>query len=262
MTEKEYTVYVLFHGLWAFESKKDRILAHTPFEEEHTVRAGYFERPGGVLADRTLPLYSGRAHVTGVTYGDKTRFDPAQNVIVVNAPFQSKIADKRFGVVDVGKPIDILSLRRVKVQPPPRVPFAGTKGEDLHPEEVSMVQVFVYSTAGPDRVGISSSRARPHIDTHKRVAKIHVYAEPPGMPPPLHARDAYTQMAEMFDVEIVPIAPLFVPYKDPGVYGLDADDMRMLNEQTQGPMMGMGSKASNCDALVIDNADWTDPDSE
>ena len=251
---RPYKAYVIFHGLWAFESRKDRILAHTPFIAEHRVCAGYFEDVGGVPADRTVSLSPCHCRVTGVTPGKKTKFEGGKNVVVPDADFLSKFADRRFARIDLGTVKDVRSVRNVKVEPPPVNPFAGEDGEKLRPANVSMVQVFIYDIEDPTTLGLTSSKAKPHIDPVKRIAKLHVYAEPDTMGHRFHALVSYARLAEMFGLEILPIAPLFTPASDENIEGLDIRDMKTLLEMGKMHAIGAVSKDENCDALVIDNS--------
>lgn len=252
------TLYVLFHGLWGFEATPDKILAHTPIEEDHDFLAGYYLFEEGQVVDQTEQLIPGVCRLSGTgTQAQTTNiFEPELNVILKDVPFEG--AAKRFCVVELPLPRKILSLRNVHVPKTPRHPFAGLNGEDLHPKQVSMVQVFVYEVENMQDVVLTPPGVRPKEDPSTNTAKIHVYAQPKetmmGTMAELHGRDAYTKLAYLFGLRIIPAAPLFEAASDPKTPGLDSADMLNLSEQMK-MNMGIlhGESGSNCDALVIDN---------
>lgn len=251
-----YRVFVIFHGLWVFEARKTGIRAHTPFEPDHVVCAGFFEPVGGVFADRTVRLCSGEFSLEGVYPGNDLHFSRQQNVVIPHKPFLPKFNNKRFAVVNLPTPHKIWSLRNVRVPASPQHPFGGVDGEHLHPHYTSMVQAFGYRASDGSKVALAPSHATPYINEDSRVVKLHLYAEPPTTPDQFHARDSYTTMAEMFNLNIIPVAPMFTPATKPPVEDLDQNDMLMLMEILMPmPSIGVGSKGSNCDALVIDNTE-------
>lgn len=247
-----YRAFVIFHGLWIFEVHDRGIRAHTNFEPEHIVCAGHFQKIGSTFADRTVRLPSGDLRITGVKPGSDLDFDPDLNVVLEERPFMEKFANRRFAMVHLPPPLCIHSLRNIDVPQSPMHPFAGVQGECLHPDLVSMVQAFEYHSATPPKIRLEPTKATPLIDGKN--VKLHIYAEPPTTPDKYHARDAYTSLAEMFNLDIIPVAPMFAPAADPQVHGLKLEDMNMLMENLMPmPSIGVGSKGSNCDALVVDN---------
>lgn len=251
------TLYVLFHGLWGFEMRTDKILAHTPIEEEHDFVAGYidFTDPDSPI-EHTKPLTAGHARLLGVTPGKKNDFDPYNNVVVRN--FGLIRPEKRFCVVELDLPDDIKSVRNVTVQPKPRHPFGGIVGEDLHPKKVSMVQVFIYSVGDIGDVSLQPCNVHPHQDPYTGTAKIHIFAQPRGMVGTMHARDAYCKLTDLFKLDIVPLAPLFTKPDNPCLPGLSEDDTKNLAEKLMKPSPFLSESGSNCDALVIDNVELSE----
>jgi hypothetical protein len=119
-------------------------------------------------------------------------------------------------------------------------------------KEVSMVQVFVYTFQDINDIELCpmSIPLKPGAPTTP--VKLHIYAQPAmgGHMDPLDARDAYTKLAKTFGLDVVPIAPFFTPAEDPGICGLNEDDMQNLGEMSTA---SLGDSGSNCDALVVDN---------
>ena len=247
---------VVFHGLWAWESRQDKILAHTPIDHEHKFPAGSF-----VNNEELKPQ---KHTLTGVDAGNVNTFDPAQNVMVAGKPFVN--ANKRHCVVELPLPRDIRSVRRVPVRN--EKPFGGNDGQNLVPKEVTMVQILIYDADDVDAVRLEPSAIRVGLNPDGQTANLHLFAQPPGgrHSHPGGAERAYENMALMFGLDITPLENLFVEATvDPGVLGLTASDLLLLGEappsaaaaasaphSSHGPAL-LGVSGSNCDGLVVDN---------
>jgi hypothetical protein len=255
------TLYVIFHGLWAFETRVDKILARTCIEEEHEIVAG----PG---MQALLPGHC-RLINTGQQPRTTNQFHDDVNVIVTNKKFA--LPSKQFCVIELPLPRHIESLRSTQPDNPPEIPFGGVDGEKLRPEEVSMVQILFYTVPDPSKVQLVPPGITPVYDQPTDTAKLHIFAETPcrmtDIPGLLHVRDAYTKLALLFNLDIVPLAAAFTPPFDPNLPGLSFQDLMNLDEM----MMGlqnlddtkeklMADSGSNCDPLIIDNTGLWDSD--
>jgi hypothetical protein len=245
---RTFQLNVVFHGLWAFETKRHGILAHTTKTPHHVFQGGNL---GGPMYD----LQSGVNYklVVRPDKGDDKDFEEDENVVLRNKPLAD--SRERFCTVWLPPATFIQSERKVPVV---KKSFAGCDGSKLEPRQVSMVQVFVYQHL--EHARIRRLRAwKPDIQPDD-TADLHFRAEPQTRDVPcLHSIQSYVQLAEMFGLEIVPVRELFIKAKapDPPIKGLDQADMELLVEPNDSPGIGdqrpMGLSGSNCDSLVIHN---------
>jgi hypothetical protein len=249
------TLYVIFHGLWAFETQPDKILAHTCIEVEHDIVAGFIDF-SKLMPASTVDLIPGECKLLGIDPQPQTTniFDSNLNVIIQNKSL--RLASKRFCVIELPLPKRIESRRSPAPDDPPTIPYGGIDGEKLKPIKVSLVQVFLYDVADPASVRLSPPDVGPKVDPATNTAKLHIFAEPSNpmfnLEGRLHVRDAYSKLALLFGLDIVPLAPAFEAASDPGLPGLIINDMLNLGEALS-MSIEAGTSGSNCDALVIDN---------
>lgn len=246
-------VYVIFHGLWTFEISDDKqyILAHTPREHDHRVAAGYLI-PGSEPQSEAglLDLPGGELQLVGVQPGTQKRFRNDLNAWIGKG--QIERPHLRHCVIKLPLAEDIHSARRVNVTRPPHHPFAHVDGETMQPNIVSMVQVFEYAVTG--RPDIQPPTGVPLDNSGDRL-KLHVFAEPVAFHEPFHARNAYTRMAGIFGLEIVPITELFTPPDSSNVPGLTDEDTIGFTDLLL-KAADRGESGSNCDALIIDRTKY------
>jgi hypothetical protein len=237
--ECPFQLNVVFHGLWAFETMRGGILAHTVKDHQHVITAGDHDV-------RMYDLEPGRNYKLDVKpqTGHDVDFDLKQNIVVSDKPLRD--SRKRFCTVWLPPANLIQSERRVLVS---EKAFAGADGSQLDPCAVSMVQVFIYEE-------ITCARLKRHrweykVDEKTKSADLHIHAEPAEKVDCFHPVRAYKRLAEMFGLEIIPIRELFVEASkpQPPITGLDVEDMKSLHE---GVAM-LGGSGSNCDSLVIHN---------
>jgi hypothetical protein len=195
-------------------------------------------------------------------------FVAQQNLLVSNKPIAN--VTKRHCVVELPLARDIRSVRRVHVST--KQPFSGRDGQNLHPDEVTMVQVFIYDVDHLDSVTLAPLMPALRINPGNQSANLHFFAQPPGGHH--HSVDdvkqAYRKMAEMFGLDITPEEPLFVnATEDPDIAGLTTADLEFLDEgaapdpaphphgRTGPPVFLLphllGASGVNCDGLVVDN---------
>lgn len=232
---------VVFHGLWAFETQAGKIIAHTVVDREHKIMAGDFDPQYDLRQGETYTL-------TGVEAGDKNTFTEKHNVMVHCKPLRN--TSQRFCQVDLPLPCDIKSVRRVIV-PECQKPFEGQHGRDLSPEQVAMVQVFIYMAKDIEKVHLKPLPWEAKLD-RDRTVNLHVYAQPDKKVKPGHAEQAYKRLAYMFGLDIVPAIELFVNVSNPCINGLDKEHLKGLMERSR-PVMG--ASGSNCDSLVVNNVE-------
>jgi hypothetical protein len=258
MPESKTTLYVIFHGLWVFETTKDWIYAHTPIDEEHEIRAGHIVTAQSAKKVKGDLLVPGLYRLLGVDNGQVNEFDTNDNPVVQNTKLEQP--HRRFCEIRLPPAVKIRSLRLVDTSGPTKAkhPFAGIVGENLKPPRVAMVQVFEYLTADWKQVQLEPLKREttmPLFNQSTNTATLHVHASPSGgLHNPYHARNAYSKMAEMFKLDIVAITGLYAHAHDEGIPGLTVDDMLSLMELREGAHQpAAGASGSNCDALVIDN---------
>jgi hypothetical protein len=227
-------------------------------EDEHDFVAGYFrfDKKSWTVFEDTTPLLPGLCRFTGIPpqHPETNVFDAGLNALVRNAPFVQP--SRQFCVVELPLPKEIRSLRNIKVPAPPPHPYAGKDGENMKPTKVSMVQLFIYDVEDLQGVELTPPGVHPHKHETTPTGKIHVCAQPRGPVGPYHARDAYTKLALLFGLDIIPIVPLTGMTGGSGLpVGLDDGDLLALEDPIvrTHPYTTKGESGSNCDALVIDN---------
>ena len=220
-------------------------MAHTPHDEEHRIAAGHLTLEAGRAAQQdsfaVVDLPPGELELVGIQPRDKKHFDKALNAWIGKGKLDPK---QRYCVIRLPLALNVYSARRVEVKRPPQHPFADVDGEHMQPDTVSMVQVFEYLISG--RPDIQPPGGVPS-DTSGERLKLHVFAEPMHPPKPFHGRNAYTRMAQMFGLRIVPITPLWRTPHNSNVPGLTHKDTEGLSDT-----IARGESGSNCDALIID----------
>jgi hypothetical protein len=253
---------LVFHGLWAFESRTHGIIARTPQEPMHKTKAGplnYHDKQDPLkdlvdLCQTSYTLGGVRAQCNGTK-----NFNTHQNVIISNKPFGA--GKQLFCDILMPLPREIHSVRRAPVQL--KHPFGGRDGEDLNPAIVSMVQVLVYDVLDPGALKLApkdlGAKAAPagKSSNDPDTANLHVFAEPPGKVPSCHSIAAYKDLAKMFNLDIVPVEALFVYTSDPNISGLTAFDLETFVELK--PPKAEFTSGSNCDSLVVDNRQLDEP---
>jgi hypothetical protein len=261
-------VYVVFHGLWVFEVPEtgDKIFAHTPYDEDHRVAAGFLDIQEHRDDSQTVhcevqganikTILPGESKLIGVKRGSYSdRFDRAKNAFIDRGELTHR--HLRYCTIELPQTEHIYSVRRIPRPDPKDLehPFADRDGEKMYIEEVSMVQVFQYEIDGtPDIYPPGDVPVRPA--GHETPAQLHVFAEPEITHRAFHGRIAYTRMAEMMGLKIVPIAELSTPPTDPGVPGMTKCDTIGLSDRINHSIF-LGESGSNCDALVIDKSPRT-----
>jgi hypothetical protein len=256
------TLYVIFHGLWIFETRADKILAHTCIEEDHDIVAGYvdYNQPSAPTLKELVPGTLKLIH-TGHQPRTTNQFHDDLNIVLKNIRFA--LPSKRFCVIEMPLPRQIQSARSTPPDNPPTIPYGGIDGEKLRPIKVSLAQILLYTVLDPSKVQLVPLGITPKYDASTDTAKLHIFAQPSSpmadMMGRFHVRDAYSKLAMLFGLDIVPLAPAFIRPSDPGLKGLTINDM--LNRGEMPPMSPEeGDSGSNCDPLVIDNSCLDDPE--
>jgi hypothetical protein len=264
---------VIFHGLWAYEVRKDGIYAHTCKEPEHVVMAGQW-KPDHGLEDGV------KYKLTGVKRGSSPIIDNFK--LCKNAIFRSKTLNPTnlYCTVVLPPPSAISSLRTIAFK---TNPYWGQNAKDIESRKISIVQVFIYDLKQQVPIKLEGkwfSRLPKRTDSPKSIClkydhlqqgfmNLYFYAQPPVAVKSGHFEAAVRNLATLFGLQLIPVPSMAPAPYNPNISGCNWLDLVGLNERggdsqdlvepnTRGdfPLFvpAGGISGSSCDPFIVDNS--------
>jgi hypothetical protein len=248
-----YKLNVVFHGMFAFLFRRDRVEVLTPPEDDHVYKAGSWGRERRLREGAVYTL-------SGVKPGTRPKLDPRTNLIVSGVNGIECTQDTVFCSFHLPLPLQVTGLRRLKVD---SKLLRGAAAPTL-PETLPLVQVLTYAFDDAARLRFDPLPVwSPKPDGHG-VANLHVWAESDSVfteeerDHPIRGFERLMRIFPGVDLQLLYSAGAPMD-SSVTVQGMEVWEQATLRERSrllfgapQEPGDGRGAELTNCLSLMVD----------
>jgi len=184
------TLYLCFHGLFAFVFREDHILILTPRIDEHKFLAGAWRNEKGLKKGASYSLLpgtnkSGHANPRPVVSKDNLHLSDLKNIDAGSSYCQIKVPF----------PKEFISLRHVQAT------FTGKSFTAANAPSASsfpLLQILKYEMPDTKNCKFDGFEESWKPNPHASSQQLHIFAEPPDIVPDDHAARAFDALVQIF----------------------------------------------------------------